>query len=350
MSGNNAYNENSGQQYLAMEASLPLFADLELGSNVTIADYGCSQGAASVAVMKRLVARLAPHSIVTLSFNDLPSNDFNSLIQLLPDIAPSDPTITIYHSISPQSFYEPVFANSTVDIAFALSSAHWMRQIPAPKPTNETAEEFLSKRRARNAPAAHRDLLEFLNLRGREIKPGGKLILAMPTPIADNNDGRISGNEKLRCAIFTAIGLLTDAGKLPIDAGAGVYPPAFVHTEETVRAAAAGTQTTWNVEKVYTKVVPHPAYQSMLELQAQTDDEGQKNAAAKRYSSIVLDWTLVVFKPFMLRWWMQRGLGAAKCEDAFQECSELAKEEFFMAGGAKFPVSQDFVFLRLGRE
>ncbi|KAJ6258203.1 hypothetical protein Dda_7122 [Drechslerella dactyloides] len=342
--GDNFYNENSDQQYLAMEASLPLFADLELGSNVTIADYGCSQGASSIAAMQKLIARLPAGSTATLVFNDLPSNDFNSLIKLLPNISPSDPTTIIYPSIAPNSFYNPVVPASTVDIAFALSSVHWLRQMPQQKLATESIEEYLSKRGARNSAASHRDLVEFLTLRSHEVKSGGKLILAAPSPTADNSDGRITGNEKLRLAVFKAMESLIEGGKLPVNAMDRIYPPSHVHSEETLRAAISETHGAWAVERVYSRVIPHPAYQSMVESQMKAEDEGTKVTATKIYARIAIDWILAVFKPFMKDWWMEQGVEEDRCEEVFQECSRLAKDEFWKNGGTKFPVAQDFVF------
>ncbi|KAJ6262569.1 Methyltransferase FUS9 [Drechslerella dactyloides] len=350
MTGDNFYNENSDQQYLAMEASLPLFADLKLGSNVTIADYGCSQGASSITAMQMLVARLPAGSTATLIFNDLPSNDFNSLIKLLPTISPSDPTTTIYPSIAPTSFYNPVVPTSTVDIAFALSSVHWLREMPKPKSVAESIEEYLSKRSARNSEASHRDLVEFLTLRSSEVKNGGKLILAAPSPTADNSDGRVSGNEKLRLAVFKAIELLIEEGKLPTNAIDRIYPPSHVHSEETLRAAITETQGAWDVEKVYNRVIPHPAYQTMVESQMKAENEETKVNATKIYAKVAIDWILAVFKPFMTGWWMEQGIEESHCEELFQECSKKAKDEFWRNGGTEFPVAQDFVFMRLGRQ
>ncbi|KAK6340596.1 hypothetical protein TWF696_008922 [Orbilia brochopaga] len=333
-----------------MEASLPLFEDLELGSNVTIADYGCSQGASSATAMQKLVARLPTGSSATLIFNDLPSNDFNSLIKLLPKISSPDPTTTIYPSIAPNSFYNPVVPASTVDIAFALSSVHWLRQMPQPKPPTESIEEYLSKRAARNAEASHRDLVYFLTLRSREVKSGGNLILAAPSPTADDNDGRISGNEKLRLAVFTAIELLIKNGKLPVNAMDRIYPPSYVHTEETMQAAISETNGAWIIEKVYSRVIHHPAYHSMIESQKRAKNEDTKVVAAKEYANIAVDWILAVFGPFMKGWWIEQDVEESYCEQVFQECSRLAKEEFWKNGGTRCPIAQDFVFVRMGRQ
>ncbi|KAK6335015.1 hypothetical protein TWF718_010457 [Orbilia javanica] len=349
MAGDNEYNENSDQQYLAMKACLPLFEGLTFGPNATFVDYGCSQGAASMVVMQKLVSQLPPHSTVTVAFNDLPSNDFNSLIKLLPSIAPADSTKVIYPHIVPNSFYNPVMPNGTVDIAYAMSSIHWLRQMPLPKTASESFKEYLHRRSAENTIAAHKDLIEFLRLRGREVKPGGKLIVAAPSPCADDTDGRISGNEKLRLALFEAIDILMDAGKLPPNSADGIYPPSHVHTEQTFRAAVKETNSEWLVEDVYNQIVPHSAYQTMLESRKQTKDPQALENFEKAYASIVVDWMLAVFKPFMKSWWIGKGLEEGLCEEVFQECSNITKEEFVNSGGSRLPVAQDFVFVKLGR-
>ncbi|KAK6510651.1 hypothetical protein TWF506_009753 [Arthrobotrys conoides] len=349
MAGDNTYNENSGQQYLAMEACLPLFEGLSFGPNATFVDYGCSQGAASMAVMQRLVSQLLPHSTATLVFNDLPSNDFNSLIKLLPTIKSFDSIKIIYPCIVPNSFYNPVMPQNTVDVAFALSSIHWLRELPPPKAATESFEEFIRTRNNRNSAASHKDLVEFLNLRGREIKPGGKLIVAVPSPCADNTDGRITGNERLRCALFIAMENLIATGRLPSNATAGVYPPNHVHTEQSFRAALNEAKNAWTIEKVYSRVIPHPAYQAMLESQKGVQDMGLKKTFEEAYAGTVVDWILAVFKPFMQSWWIEQGLNEEVCEQVFQECSDMAKIEFVNNAGAQLPVAQDFVFVRLNR-
>ncbi|KAF3102062.1 hypothetical protein TWF102_001886 [Orbilia oligospora] len=349
MAGDNTYNENSGQQYLAMEACLPLFESLSFGANATFVDYGCSQGAASMAVMQRLVSQLPSNSTATLVFNDLPSNDFNSLIKLLPNIKYFDSTKTIYPCIIPNSFYNPIMPQSTVDVAFALSSIHWLRQVPPPKSASESFEEFLRKRDSRNSAASHKDLIEFLNLRGREIKSGGKLIVAAPSPCADNEDGRITGNERLRCALFKAMENLIAVGKLPPNATAGIYPPNHVHTEQSFRAAINETGGVWKIEKVYSRVIPHPAYQTMLESQKGSRDTELHKAFERAYANTVVNWILAVFEPFMKSWWIEEGLNEEACEQVFKECSSLAKIEFVENAGAQLPVAQDFIFVRLNR-
>ncbi|KAF3905993.1 hypothetical protein ABW21_db0203944 [Orbilia brochopaga] len=360
MKGDNFYNENSGQQYLAMETSLPLFADLDLGgfliryleitgSNVTVVDYGCSQGASSTVAMQKLVSQLPLGSKATLVFNDLPANDFNSLIKLLPNISPSDSTTTIYTSIAPKSFYNPVVPDCTVDIGFAFSSVHWLREMPQPKLATEGIQEYLLNRAARNDKASHRDLVYFLTLRSHEVKSGGKLILAAPSPTADDNDGRVTGNNKLRLAVFEAIHRLIEKGELPANAMDQIYPPCHVHTENTVRAAVSETHGAWNLEKVYSRVIPHPGYETMLQSQKRSKGDEENVAAARLYAGTAVNWILAVFEPFMKGWWMEQGLDEDRCEEVFQECSRLAKEGFLNNGGSKYSVAQDMVFVRLGR-
>jgi len=103
---------------------------------VVIADYGSSQGKNSLAPMRiairNLRERLGPDRPIAVFHIDQPSNDFNSLFEVLssdPDrYALDEPNV--FPSAIGRSFYEQVLPSESVHLAWFSYAAVWLRRIP----------------------------------------------------------------------------------------------------------------------------------------------------------------------------------------------------------------------------
>ncbi|KAK6347640.1 hypothetical protein TWF718_005479 [Orbilia javanica] len=341
MSSGNTYNDNCHQQTAVLKASLHLFDDIELGPNVTIADYGCSQGSNSVMMMQHVLKRMPPSSTASLIFEDLPSNEFSSLIKLLPELCSSNPSLKIYPSLVPRSFYESVLTPNTVDIGFTSCTIHWLKRMPEIKPPTETVEEYYSKRYARNAPSAKEDFHEFLTYRGQEIKSGGYLIIGC---LGGFTKEELAGSYKdatviRHKAVFKAVEKLVEQGVLPQEAVANINVPIHDRLVEDFLSGIEELKDTWVMEKYERKLVSHPAYYKYLSIVKDADREG-KIAAAKEYAGTNIDWILAIMGDMLKSWWLQAGVKEDKIDEYYEMAKATAKDILWKEGpgGAEMPM------------
>ena len=117
---------------------------------------------------------------------DLPSNDFSPLMNVLAQQAPSTYThasrrVTAYPAYFATSYYNRLLPHTSVQLAIASSALHWLSTKPVPIPDTIIATRTRDPvgLRAR-AQQAHTNLHTFLCLRAREFVPGGSLVFVMP--------------------------------------------------------------------------------------------------------------------------------------------------------------------------
>jgi SAM dependent carboxyl methyltransferase len=183
---------------------------------IVIADYGSSQGKNSQAPMrsaiKSLRPRLAPTRPIFVYHVDQPSNDFNTLFEVL--TGPESYTredASLFPCVIGRSFYENVLPPGSVHIAWSSYAAVWLSQVPSPIPS----DLFCS---ARSAPAARAsferqaaaDWQTFLSLRADELRTGGCLVVALPGRDDDDN----VGVESLFLKADETLAQMIDEGKL----------------------------------------------------------------------------------------------------------------------------------------
>jgi hypothetical protein len=202
MEGKGFYNKNASIPAAGGLLALPLLEQaarlIELdGSDrpIVIADYRSSEGKNSLDPMRAAIAVLRAGAglerPIFVYHTDLPANDFNSLFEVLE----SDPNSyirgerNVFPSAIGRSFYQSVLPPDHVDLAWSSYAAVWLsrilRQIPdhffIPCSTGAVRAEFERQ--------AALDWQTFLSLRAAELRPGGRLVVALPA-LAD--DGTIA--------------------------------------------------------------------------------------------------------------------------------------------------------------
>lgn len=152
-----------------------------------IADYGAADGGTSIDMMRKAVARIrksAPERQITISYTDLPHNDFSVLFQLLQGVLPgyeADPLgklPNVFTFGSGTTFYRQIFPDSSVSLGFSATAMHWLSRLPLqiadhPHAVGSNPDE---KKELRQAALADWDTI--LMHRAREMKPGGKFVFA----------------------------------------------------------------------------------------------------------------------------------------------------------------------------
>ena len=179
------YNENSDPQLAIIHLMTPYISlgvdELDISSNTSlvITDFGSSHGKNSIIAMKIILKYLENAHKVHVSpliiHNDLPTNDWTKLFQLLAE----DKT---YKGVANGvSFYERCLPENSLSIGFTASSMHWLSKIPfhiANHCFHTFAEEH--ERKAYKSQAKL-DFNTFIEHRSHELVSGGILVLSIPS-------------------------------------------------------------------------------------------------------------------------------------------------------------------------
>jgi SAM dependent carboxyl methyltransferase len=183
---------------------------------IVIADYGSSQGKNSLAPMQialqTLRPRLRPDRAIFVFHIDQPSNDFNSLF----DVLSSDPDrytlgdSNVFSGAIGRSFYEQVLPSESVHLAWSSYAAVWLSRIATPIPGHFMPLRSTAEAKALWKQQAALDWKLFLTLRARELKPGGRLLVVLPA----RNDEGVTNFENLMDTANAALGEMVDEGEI----------------------------------------------------------------------------------------------------------------------------------------
>ena len=151
---------------------------------IVIADYGASTGhnsllpiGAAIAVLRK---RTRPEHSILVAHTDVPDNDFTAMFRTLAD----DPDAYLrkdaatFASAVGRSFYTQILPSNSVNLGWSSWAIQWLSRTPAPIPDHVqvaySSDEAI--RAAYTKQAAH-DWHEFIAFRGRELCPGGRLVV-----------------------------------------------------------------------------------------------------------------------------------------------------------------------------
>jgi len=251
MVGGGFYNANSSAQMAAIAHVLPWITEalqeIDLESTcaaVRLADFGCSEGANSIAVMRELIAALRPATDrpIETVHSDLPTNDFSQLfLALRPDGVSTYGDTNVFSSAVGGSMFDQLLAPASCDFASTFNAIGFLSRYPLERlpgyilPNGPSASRnnghVSDEDRAVFAAQAEADIAAFLRARARELRPGGKLILQVFG----------SGAEARTCdGIYD---LLNDAlldhvasGEFPADIYDRYYQPVYFRTLDELTA------------------------------------------------------------------------------------------------------------------
>ncbi len=226
MEGKGAYNRHAripaGGAALALPLLEKVVQDIELDrsdENVVIADYGSSQGKNSLTPMRvaigNLRPRLGPNRSILVFHIDQPSNDFNTLFEVL-DADPDRYTLdepNVFPCAIGRSFYERVLPPHSVHLGWSSYAAVWLSRVPARIPGHFLPLRSTGSERAAFERQAAQDWEGFLSLRAGELRPGGRLMVVLP---ALNDDG-VTGLEELMDHANAVLADMVDGGALRAD-------------------------------------------------------------------------------------------------------------------------------------
>lgn len=210
--GETSYAKNCQGQAKHLRSLRPLLEEaldnMDLPSSeelFTIADLGCSSGQNTLVIANHIVSYFAnKYNLGSLNlpefqvfFSDLPSNDFNTLFQLLPPIQETSAGAGALDCLSkeprayhvagvPGSFYKRLFPRNTINVVHSSFSLHWLSQVPETvqdprSPAWNNGRVFIHKGSQITANAYRtqfkNDFEAFLRARSEEMKSGGCMFL-----------------------------------------------------------------------------------------------------------------------------------------------------------------------------
>ncbi|QZT60957.1 class I SAM-dependent methyltransferase [Mycolicibacterium austroafricanum] len=187
---------------------------------IVIADYGAANGlnsllpiGAAIAVLRK---RTRPEHSVLVAHTDRPDNDFTALFHTVendPDTYLHKDKATFVSAIG-RSFYSQILPSNSVHLGWSAWAIHWLTRVPCGIEghiqVNFCSDEGVRAAYARQA--AH-DWHEFIAFRGRELCPGGRLVV-MTTAVGDDGD---SGFRPLMSVLLDTLDELAGAGLLTAD-------------------------------------------------------------------------------------------------------------------------------------
>jgi hypothetical protein len=151
---------------------------------IVIADYGASTGhnsllpiSAAIAVLRK---RTRPEHSIVVTHTDVPDNDFTAMFRTLAD----DPDTYLrkdaatFASAVGRSFYTQILPSNSVNLGWSSWAIQWLSRMPAPIPDHvQVAYSTHEAVRAAYVKQAANDWHEFVAFRGRELCPGGQLVV-----------------------------------------------------------------------------------------------------------------------------------------------------------------------------
>lgn len=225
---------------------------------IVVTDYGAATGynsllpiGAAIAAFRR---RTRPDQAVLVTHTDLPDNDFTALFRMLADDPDSytRKDAASFPSAIGRSFYDQILPSQSVNLGWTSWATMWLRRPAAELPEfdDHVHVEHSDDAAARQeyARRAAQDWQDFLAFRGRELAPGGKLLVLTA---AVDAEGR-SGYRPVLDAIMAVLDELVGEDFLSRDEVTRMTIPVLGRSEKELRApfAPAGRFEALTIERL----------------------------------------------------------------------------------------------------
>lgn len=220
------YNENSSHQLNVLTATTDVFeeslnhiASTFLDSDISIIDYGSSEGLNSMIYFQKILSKFRQHSQSTINIihNDLPDNNWIRFFKTITESQNSYISIPdVYFSAIGRSFYSQIVPNNSIQIAFSSLALHFISQnISAPDHIVLSASKD-SEFKALASNIAHQDLVNFLKFRHSELVKSGRLILQF---VGDDIVNGLVKYNQIVSEILSDKGIITEKEKRDLTLG-----------------------------------------------------------------------------------------------------------------------------------
>lgn len=181
---------------------------------IVVADYGAATGHNALlpvcSAIAELRKRTTPEHSVLVVHTDVPDNDFTEMFRTLaedPDSYLAKDAATFASAVG-RSFYAQILPSNAVHLGWSSWAILWLSRIPAPVPDHvHVAYSHDDAARAAWARQAAHDWHEFVAFRGRELCPGGRLVVMT---MAVTDDGEFGYRGLLAAVVDTLTELAAD--------------------------------------------------------------------------------------------------------------------------------------------
>jgi gibberellin A4 carboxyl methyltransferase len=211
---------------------------------VTVADYGCSEGRNSMATVATALGLLAAHGAKGFGVvhNDLPANDWDTLAKNLS--APGSYLAQYPRAralFAPRGFFERVTLPASITLGTSSSAAHWLSRQPPnlDMPRSLYRSDAPPAELAKILRQAVEDWQAFLAARVEELQVGGVLLVQMLGSDGSANPVRVSAAGLLKLMNDCALALV-DASEIPKEVYARYCFPVVARTVEEAAAPVTG--------------------------------------------------------------------------------------------------------------
>lgn len=250
MEGHGAYNRSSRVQAAGIAETLPWLAEAarQLAEETTrsplvIADYGASEGHNSLVpvgtAIDTLRARVGAEREISVAHTDVADNDFSGLFATLagdPDSYLRRDPATFASAVG-RSFYRQILPSASVALGWSSWAVQWLSVAPAPIPDHiHVGSSSDEDARATYARQAADDWRAFLAARGRELRPGGRLVV-LTMGLGDDGD---FGYRAVIAAMYGALVELIDEGTVGTDEARRMAIPTVGRSRDDLLAPFAG--------------------------------------------------------------------------------------------------------------
>ncbi len=278
MVGGGYYNQHSAPQMASIDFVLPWLDDAiasmplsDAGpTTIGLADFGCSEGGNSIAVMQRLVSAFRKRSSRPIQTHhvDLPTNDYREFFKnLRPDGRSVFEAAETYSTAVGGSMYGQLLPPRSIHLATTFNSIGYLSKGPVDRLASFVSANGPSARRGigevskedRDAFAdqAEADMESFLIARAAELVPGGKLL------IHNFGCGEVFRECDGNCDVLNDSLLeILDAGIIDREGYETFYLPVYYRTLDELTAPLAKTNSTlarrFQLERAESYEVPVP--------------------------------------------------------------------------------------------
>lgn len=261
----------------------------EAGDSYVIADYGCSTGANSIAMVSRAVAAVRRRQgdvAVAVVHNDVPTNDFNQLFANL--ISAPDGYLHVQPPVLPlvsaASFFGVAAPARSVRLGTSFSAAHWLSSQPdvvVPEgfyfceATGDTARAI--------AAQAAGDWTTFLRARAVELAPGGRLLVQM---VGTSDAGEVTARRTLQAMAEVGHSMAAE-GILARSAVDGYLLPVYARTAAEAQQPLGedgGLRAAFSIDEIRVDSVANPYLDTWRQ-------DGDSAAYARNYAAFVRGFT-----------------------------------------------------------
>ncbi len=278
MRGAGYYSEHTRGAKDVIDAAIPLaleaLAAMDLAASAApfgIADFGAADGGTSIALHHALIAALQARTgrPITLTYTDLPHNDFSALFRLLHGLLPGKSELGLadvpdfFTFASGTSFHRQIFPEGTLSLGFSATAMHWLSRLPATLADHVHAVGAVGAALAAFRAQAAADWDVILSARVRELAPGGRLVFA--NFCTDENGFYLgwTGGRNMHATFSRHWAALRDAGAISDDEVRRATFPQYYRTMEEFRApfddpASAVRRAGLRLEQCFTRITRCP--------------------------------------------------------------------------------------------